>query len=96
MHAWRACTAGIWRSPCWSPRSMAPAPPTAGDRSRGAGRLRPRPAEAKTKPKARGGAIRPGLYMGRPIADVMTFHGADWLFRPTREEEEQPEAMLDA
>jgi ubiquinone/menaquinone biosynthesis C-methylase UbiE len=34
--------------------------------------------------------------MGRPIADVMTFHGADWLVRPEREQEEQPEAMLDA
>ena len=34
--------------------------------------------------------------MGRPIADVMSFHGADWLVRETREQEEQPEAMLDA
>jgi ubiquinone/menaquinone biosynthesis C-methylase UbiE len=34
--------------------------------------------------------------MGRPIADVMTYHGADWLVRPEREQEEQPEAMLDA
>jgi ubiquinone/menaquinone biosynthesis C-methylase UbiE len=34
--------------------------------------------------------------MGRPIADVMTYHGADWLVRDTREQEEQPEAMLDA
>jgi ubiquinone/menaquinone biosynthesis C-methylase UbiE len=39
---------------------------------------------------------RPRTYMGRPIADVMTFHGADWLVRPEREEEERPEAMLDA
>jgi SAM-dependent methyltransferase len=37
-----------------------------------------------------------GTYMGRRIADVMTFHGADWLVRPEREREEQPEAMLDA
>jgi ubiquinone/menaquinone biosynthesis C-methylase UbiE len=36
------------------------------------------------------------MYMGRPIADVMTFHGAEWLVRPSREQEEQPEAMLDA
>lgn len=35
-------------------------------------------------------------YMGRPIADVMSYLGADWLFRPEREEEERPEAMLDA
>jgi ubiquinone/menaquinone biosynthesis C-methylase UbiE len=34
--------------------------------------------------------------MGRRIAEVMTFHGADWLVRPEREQEEQPEAMLDA
>ena len=34
--------------------------------------------------------------MGRPIADVMSWQGADWLFRETREQEEQPEAMLDA
>jgi SAM-dependent methyltransferase len=56
------------------------------------------PAQTKTKerPKAprRRGAAR--TYMGRPIADVMTFHGANWLVRPEREQEEQPEAMLDA
>ena len=34
--------------------------------------------------------------MGRPIADVMSWQGVDWLFRETRVEEEQPEAMLDA
>jgi ubiquinone/menaquinone biosynthesis C-methylase UbiE len=34
--------------------------------------------------------------MGRPIADVMSWQGVDWLFRETRIEEEQPEAMLDA
>jgi len=38
----------------------------------------------------------PGTYMGRPIADVMGFQGADWLFRDSREAEEQPERMLDA
>jgi ubiquinone/menaquinone biosynthesis C-methylase UbiE len=54
------------------------------------------PAKPKPKAKAarRQGASR--TYMGRPIADVMTFHGADWLVRPEREQEEQPEAMLDA
>ena len=35
-------------------------------------------------------------YKGRPIADVMSYFGADWLVRPEREREEQPEAMLDA
>jgi ubiquinone/menaquinone biosynthesis C-methylase UbiE len=34
--------------------------------------------------------------MGRPIADVMSWQGVDWLFRETRVDEEQPEAMLDA
>ncbi len=38
----------------------------------------------------------PGTYMGRPIAAVMGYQGADWLFRDTREAEEQPEAMLEA
>ncbi len=41
-------------------------------------------------------AHAPKVYMGREIADVMTFHGADWLIRDTREAEEQPERMLDA
>jgi ubiquinone/menaquinone biosynthesis C-methylase UbiE len=38
------------------------------------------------------------MYMGRPIAGVMPFEGggADWLVRASREQEEQPEAMLDA
>jgi ubiquinone/menaquinone biosynthesis C-methylase UbiE len=34
--------------------------------------------------------------MGRPIAEVMSYEGAEWLVRPEREEEEQPDAMLDA
>jgi ubiquinone/menaquinone biosynthesis C-methylase UbiE len=34
--------------------------------------------------------------MGRRIADVMSWQGAEWLFRETRVDEEQPEAMLDA
>jgi precorrin-6B methylase 2 len=38
----------------------------------------------------------PKIYMGRAIADVMTFHGADWLVRDTRDAEEQPDKMLDA
>jgi protein-L-isoaspartate O-methyltransferase len=38
----------------------------------------------------------PGTFMGRRIAPVMSFEGADWLIRETREQQEQPEAMLDA
>jgi ubiquinone/menaquinone biosynthesis C-methylase UbiE len=49
---------------------------------------------APTRPKAR--RQRSGYYMGRQIADVMSWQGAEWLFRETRVEEEQPEAMLDA
>jgi ubiquinone/menaquinone biosynthesis C-methylase UbiE len=51
-------------------------------------------ARTAARPKAR--RDRPGFYMGRPIADVMSWQGVDWLFRETRIEEEQPEAMLDA
>lgn len=39
---------------------------------------------------------RPGTYMGRAIAPVMSYLGADWLLRDSREQEEQPERMLDA
>lgn len=51
--------------------------------------------KARTKQRTRTRRDRPGLYMGRPIADVMSWQGTDWLFRETRIEEEQPEAMLD-
>jgi ubiquinone/menaquinone biosynthesis C-methylase UbiE len=53
-------------------------------------------AKAKARPKARARRDPPGFYMGRPIADVMSWQGVDWLFRETRIEEEQPEAMLNA
>jgi ubiquinone/menaquinone biosynthesis C-methylase UbiE len=46
--------------------------------------------------KARAKRGSPRTYMGRPIADVMCWDGVDWLFRETRIEEEQPEAMLAA
>ena len=53
-------------------------------------------AKAKARPKAGPRRDRPGFYMGRRIADVMSWQGAEWLYRETRIEEEQPEAMLDA
>jgi ubiquinone/menaquinone biosynthesis C-methylase UbiE len=56
----------------------------------------PAPARSEAAPKAPRQRSGPRMYMGRPIADVMTFHGADWLVRPEREQEEQPEAMLDS
>lgn len=52
-------------------------------------------SEAETRAKlAR--RMTPGTYLGRRIADVMSYQGADWLVRPEREREEQPEKMLDA
>ncbi len=64
----------------------------------------PAPANAETKTKSgtkkkaprRAPRDAPGTYMGRRIADVMSYQGAEWLIRASREEEEQPEAMLDA
>jgi ubiquinone/menaquinone biosynthesis C-methylase UbiE len=58
----------------------------------------PPKAKAQSKPqeKSKGRRDPPGTYMGRPIAQVMSFQGADWLFRDSREAEEQPEKMLDS
>jgi ubiquinone/menaquinone biosynthesis C-methylase UbiE len=53
-------------------------------------------SKAKVKAKSKARPYPPGTYMGRPIAGVMSYEGADWLFRDTREAEEQPEQMLDA
>ncbi|WP_435021815.1 class I SAM-dependent methyltransferase [Tundrisphaera sp. TA3] len=53
-------------------------------------------AKARPAAKRQGRGDAPGTYMGRPIAEIMSYHGADWLFRDTREDEEQPEKMLDA
>jgi len=36
------------------------------------------------------------VYRGREIARVMSFHGAEWLERPERVEEERPELLLSA
>lgn len=55
---------------------------------------KPKTSRAQARPKAR--RARSGSYMGRRIADVMSWQGAEWLFRETRVEEEQPAAMLDA
>jgi precorrin-6B methylase 2 len=35
-------------------------------------------------------------YLGREIAQVMSFHGADWLERPERTDEERPDNVLAA
>ncbi len=56
--------------------------------------------DTQTKPEpAKAKRVRrdpPGTYMGRPIAPVMSYLGAEWLIRETRVEEEQPDKMLDA
>jgi SAM-dependent methyltransferase len=36
------------------------------------------------------------VYLGREIAQVMSYHGAPWLERPERVDEEQPERVLAA
>src|SRR5687767_10765772 len=36
------------------------------------------------------------VYMGREIAQVMTYHGAEWLERPERMREERPDLVLRA
>lgn len=57
----------------------------------------PKPkAKAKSSRRPRPHAESGKTYMGRDIAEVMSYLGADWLVRPEREEEERPEAMLDA
>jgi ubiquinone/menaquinone biosynthesis C-methylase UbiE len=57
-------------------------------------RAKARNSRALPRPRAR--RQRSGSYMGRQIAEVMSWQGVEWLFRETRVEEEQPEAMLDA
>jgi len=37
-----------------------------------------------------------GWFMGRQIARTMSFHGANWLIRNSREQEEQPQKLIDA
>jgi len=53
-------------------------------------------SKTKAKSKARVRRDPPGFYMGREIAQPMSWEHVDWLFRETRIDEEQPEAMLDA
>ena len=44
----------------------------------------------------RGFALPGRFFMGRQCAQVMTYHGADWLIRPDREQTEQPDRVLEA
>jgi ubiquinone/menaquinone biosynthesis C-methylase UbiE len=76
------------------------APPKSNPDGEPGSQAKPQPDSKKTtsrsKAKAQVRRDPPGFYMGRLIADVMSWEGVDWLFRETRIDEEQPEAMLDA
>lgn len=50
---------------------------------------------APTAPSAAASEAASAGYMGREIAEPMSYLGAEWLERKEREEEEQPEHMLD-
>jgi ubiquinone/menaquinone biosynthesis C-methylase UbiE len=82
-----------------TPKEIKPAPKlapqvkTAPDSAKNKARSK---AKAQRAPQGRARGDPPGFYMGRRIADVMSWEGVDWLFRETRIDEEQPEAMLDA
>jgi ubiquinone/menaquinone biosynthesis C-methylase UbiE len=56
-------------------------------------------ARSDTHPGASPGAAArvdpPGTYLGRPLAQPMSYRGADWLDRDDREAAEQPERVLD-
>lgn len=55
------------------------------------------PAKSKARaPRKPAHADSGKEYQGREIAQVMSYLGADWLIRPERVDEEQPEKMLDA
>jgi ubiquinone/menaquinone biosynthesis C-methylase UbiE len=88
--AMMAFLAGADLAVAWPPVPLAQSSPEG--QKRGAPNTRQdAPAE-----KADGQQDGPRSYMGRPIADVMSWQGAEWLFRETRIDEEQPEAMLRA
>jgi ubiquinone/menaquinone biosynthesis C-methylase UbiE len=60
----------------------------------GASALQTDPAEIYDQRRAsRDGTGR--YFMGREIAKYMTYHGASWLWRSTREREERPSRLLD-
>ncbi len=91
-----------------SAHAQAPSPPATKQQDGANTQEKPKsePDKPKAKSKAKAKASRakqtkarrdqPGFYMGREIADVMSWEGSDWLRRPERIDEEQPKAMLDA
>ncbi len=87
------CLAGL-EAPAWAQTTQAGVNTDANAAAKkAAGKRKPGVDRGRTKHSA---ANPDGTYMGRRIADVMSWEGADWLFRETRVQEEQPEAMLDA
>lgn len=82
--------------PCAAALALAllPAPLFAQSETKTRTKARAKPGAKARRPPASPDAD--GTYMGRPIADVMSYLGADWLVRETREQEEQPDRMLDA
>lgn len=56
-------------------------------------------AQSEARAGAASSAARPldppGTYMGRPLAQPMSYRGADWLDREDREATEKPEHVLD-
>jgi SAM-dependent methyltransferase len=88
-----------------APAATQSAPESKGHDSPGSP-SKPRPDSTKSKPKAKGKAVRSsrartrrdphGFYMGREIAPVMSWEGVDWLFRASRIDQEEPDAMLNA
>jgi ubiquinone/menaquinone biosynthesis C-methylase UbiE len=87
-------------------QAPAPSPSKSDDKSVSDSKTQQAPEKTKAKAKgktgrssrSRGRRDPRGFYMGRQIAQVMSWEdgGIEWLFRETRIEEEQPEAMLDA
>jgi ubiquinone/menaquinone biosynthesis C-methylase UbiE len=77
-----------------APEAKAKAKAQDQEKDRDAAKAKPN-ANAKARPRA---ARREpsGVYMGRRIAEVMSYLGADWLVRESREQEERPDTMLDA
>lgn len=76
-------TAACTRGPAEAPQDPAPQSPAAAG-NEGAGRLGA-DALARDDP--------PGTYLGRTLAPTMTHHGAGWLTRPERDDEENTTAM---
>lgn len=61
----------------------------------GCSRAQPAPAPAPTPAAPVPTVDPPGYYMGRKMAAPMSYLGADWLERPNRDQEQQPEHVLD-